>query len=76
MFGPGLLAFMGPAVITSLGGFSGVIALVLGFSSRTAATTGIKNRRSVKVAEYAVKLATPAFIVFLLTVLALARVGS
>jgi hypothetical protein len=70
MFGPGLLAFM-PAVITSLGGFSGVIALVLGFSSRTAATTGIKNRRSVKVAEYAVKLATPAFIVFLLTVLAL-----
>jgi hypothetical protein len=70
MFGPGLLAFM-PAVITSLGGFSAVIALVLGFSSRTAATTGIRNRRSVKVADYAVKLATPVFIVFLLTVLAL-----
>ena len=68
MFGPGFLAFM-PAVITSLGGFSGVIALVLGFSSRTAATTGIRNRRSVKVADYAVKLATPVFIVFLLTVL-------
>ncbi|MBU6479856.1 MAG: patatin-like phospholipase family protein [Nitrospirae bacterium] len=70
MFGPGLLAFM-PAVITSLGGFSGVIALVLGFGSRTAATTGLRNRRSVKVAEYAVKLATPVFIVFLLTMLAL-----
>ena len=70
MFGPGILAFT-PAVITSLGGFSGLITLVLGFSSRTAPTTGQRNRRSVKVAEYAVKVATPVFIVFLLTVLAL-----
>jgi hypothetical protein len=70
MFGPGLLAFM-PAVITSLGGFSGVIAIVLGFSSKTAATTNQTDRRSVKVADYAVKLATPVFIVFLLTLLTL-----
>lgn len=70
MFGPGLLAFT-PAVITSLGGFSGVIALVFGFSSKTAATTNQRDMRSVKVADYAVKLATPVFIVFLLTVLAL-----
>ena len=70
MFGPGLLAIT-PAVITSLGGFSGLIALVLGFSSKTAATTNQRDRRSVKVADYAVKLATPIFIVFLLTVLIL-----
>ncbi len=70
MFGPGLLAFM-PAVITSLGGLSGVIAIVLGFSSKTAATTGQRARRSVKVADYAVKLATPFFVGFLLTLLTL-----
>jgi len=70
MLGPGLFAFT-PAVITSLGGVSGVITLVLGFGSRTTATTGLKNRRSVTVAEYAVKLATPVFLVFLLTLLTL-----
>jgi len=70
MFGPGLLALM-PAVIASLGGFSGILALVLGFSSKTAATTALKERRSVKQAEYAVKLATPVFILFILTLLTL-----
>ncbi|HEY7533884.1 MAG TPA: patatin-like phospholipase family protein, partial [Nitrospiraceae bacterium] len=70
IFGPGLMASV-PAVATSLGGLSGLITLVLGFSSRTTATSKGKASLIDLIFDQAVKLAAPVFMIFLLVVISL-----
>ena len=61
VFGPGLLSYT-PALMTSLGGLSGLISLLLGFSSRTKATAKGKSSMMDVVLDRAVRLAAPVFI--------------
>jgi hypothetical protein len=70
VFGPGLLSYT-PAVVTSLGGLSGLISLVLGFSSNTAATPRAKPSVADVILDRAVRLAAPVFIVCLLVLITL-----
>ncbi|HEY6083837.1 MAG TPA: patatin-like phospholipase family protein [Nitrospira sp.] len=70
IFGPGLVSLT-PRLITSVGGLSGVIALVLGFSGKTAATAKGKPGLADVLIDRAVRLAAPIFIACLLIFLAL-----
>ena len=70
VFGPGLLSYT-PGLITSLGGLSGVISLLLGFSSRTTATGKAKPTMTDVVLDRAVRLAAPVFIACLLVLITL-----
>lgn len=70
VFGPGLMSLM-PTVIASLGGLSGVISLVLGFSAKTSATAKAKPSLADLVLDRAVRLSAPVFIICLLALLAL-----
>lgn len=70
VFGPGLLSFT-PALIASVGGVSGVVSLVLGFSAKTAATAKGKPSLADVLIDRAVRLAAPVFIICLLIFLAL-----
>jgi hypothetical protein len=70
VFGPGLLSYT-PALMSSLGGISGLISLVLGFSSRTKATAKSKPSMMDVVLDRAVRLAAPVFIACLLVLITL-----
>ena len=70
VFGPGLLSYT-PALMTSLGGLSGLISLLLGFSSRTKATGKDKSSMMDVVLDRAVRLAAPVFIACLLVMITL-----
>jgi len=70
VFGPGLLSYT-PALMTSLGGLSGLISLLLGFSSRTKATGKGKSSMMDVVLDRAVRLAAPVFIACLLVMITL-----
>ena len=70
VFGPGLLSYT-PGTVTSLGGLSGVISLLLGFSSRTTATTKAKPSIMDVILDRAVRLAAPVFIACLLVLITL-----
>ncbi|HKT35929.1 MAG TPA: patatin-like phospholipase family protein [Nitrospira sp.] len=70
VFGPGLLSYR-PGPITSLGGLSGIISLLLGFSSRTTATAKAKPTLMDVVLDRAVRLAAPVFIACLLVLITL-----
>ena len=70
IFGPGLLSYM-PALATSLGGISGAISLLLGFSSKTKATAKGKPSVMDVVLDRAVRLAAPVFIACLLVLITL-----
>ncbi|HEU4500351.1 MAG TPA: patatin-like phospholipase family protein [Nitrospira sp.] len=70
IFGPGLLSYT-PALMTSVGGVSGVISLVVGFSSRTAATGKTKPDLVDLILDRAVRLAAPLFIACLLVLVTL-----
>ena len=70
VFGPGLLSYT-PTFVTSLGGISGAIALLLGFSSRTTATSKAKPSIMDVVIDRAVRLAAPVFIACLLVLITL-----
>jgi hypothetical protein len=58
-----------PTLVTSLGGVSGVISLLLGFSSRTTATAKSKPSVIDVVLDRAVRLAAPVFIACLLVLI-------
>ncbi|HTL63054.1 MAG TPA: patatin-like phospholipase family protein [Nitrospira sp.] len=70
IFGPGLLSYM-PALITSVGGLSGLISLLLGFSSKTTATAKGKPSMIDVLLDRAVRLAAPVFIACLLVLITL-----
>jgi len=70
VFGPGLLSYT-PGSVTSLGGLSGVISLLLGFSSKTTATTKAKPSIMDVILDRAVRLAAPVFIACLLVLITL-----
>ena len=70
VFGPGLLSYT-PGPVTSLGGLSGVVSLLLGFSSRTTATTKAKPSMMDVILDRAVRLAAPVFIACLLVLITL-----
>jgi hypothetical protein len=70
VFGPGLLSYT-PGPVTSLGGLSGVISLLLGFSSKTTATTKAKPSLMDVILDRAVRLAAPVFIACLLVLITL-----
>lgn len=70
VFGPGLLSYT-PALVTSLGGLSGAISLLLGFSSKTTATSKAKPSMVDVVLDRAVRLAAPVFIACLLVLITL-----
>jgi Patatin-like phospholipase len=70
VFGPGLLSYT-PTLVASLGGLSGVISLLLGFSSKTTATAKAKPSMVDLVLDRAVRLAAPVFIASLLVLITL-----
>jgi hypothetical protein len=70
VFGPGLLSST-PTLVASLGGLSGVISLVLGFSSKTTATAKAKPSVVDLVLDRTVRLAAPVFIACLLILVTL-----
>ena len=70
VFGPGLLSYT-PGLIASLGGLSGIISLLLGFSSKTTATGKAKRTMMDVILDRAVRLAAPVFIVCLLVLITL-----
>jgi patatin-like phospholipase len=70
VFGPGLLSYT-PTLMASLGGLSGVISLVLGFSAKTTATAKAKPSMVDLVLDRAVRLAAPVFIASLLVLVTL-----
>jgi Patatin-like phospholipase len=74
IFGPGLLSYT-PALMASVGGVSGVIALVLGFSSRTEATGKAKPDLLDLILDRAVRVAAPLFIACLLVLVTLGTSG-
>lgn len=75
LFGPyGLLLALSraPALVTSLGGVTGIIAVVLGKSGRTAGRgPGAKAGKTSVAAEIATALAAPLFIALLIVLIAL-----
>jgi patatin-like phospholipase len=70
VFGPGLLSYT-PTLVTSVGGLSGVISLLLGFSPKTTATAKAKPSMVDLVLDRAVRLAAPVFIACLLVLVTL-----
>src|SRR5688572_1751608 len=74
VFGPGLLSFT-PTLVAAVGGLSGVVSLVLGFSSRTTATGKGKPDLIDLLLDRAVRLAAPIFIACLLIVVTLSTSG-
>jgi hypothetical protein len=74
VFGPGLLSFT-PTLVAAVGGLSGVVSLVLGFSSRTAATGKAKPDLIDLLLDRAVRLAAPVFIACLLILVSVSTSG-
>lgn len=71
IFGPGLIHWMTPQVAASVGGLSGLLTLILGFSSRTTAQQQEERSTVTTVADLAVRAAAPLFTVCVLIALAL-----
>ncbi len=71
IFGPGLLAKAGLWTSASVGGVAGVLSLMGGFSAKTLLTESERRDRTSWVVEYAVRFATPLFIVILIVLFAL-----
>jgi len=69
VFGPGLLYLLPPTIAASVGGLSGLISLVLGFSAKTSATAKTKPSLADLVLDRAARLAAPLFIACLLALL-------
>ena len=70
-FGPGLIHWMTPKVAASVGGLSGLLTLVLGFSSRTTAQQQEERSQTTIIADLAVRAAAPIFMLCVLIALAL-----
>ncbi|MBS0169183.1 MAG: patatin-like phospholipase family protein [Nitrospira sp.] len=71
IFGPGLLHWMTPQVAASVGGLSGLLTLILGFSSRTTAQQQEERSTLTVFTDLAVRAAAPLFMVCVLIALAL-----
>ncbi|HJT19284.1 MAG TPA: patatin-like phospholipase family protein [Nitrospira sp.] len=70
VFGPGVVSWV-PGLVASVGGLSGIISLVLGFSAKTSATAKGKPSLVDLVLDQAVRLAAPVFIACLFTLITL-----
>jgi hypothetical protein len=70
IFGP-VAIHLAPRALTAVGGISGVVAVVLGRSSKTAAKKGNAGQTSA-VSDVVAKFAAPIFLLFLLSTLSLA----
>jgi GNAT superfamily N-acetyltransferase len=71
IFGPGLIVWTTPAIAASLGGLSGLMTLVLGFSSRSTAQSGEERSHLSIITDLGVKAAAPLFMLCILIALAL-----
>ncbi len=71
IFGPGLLHWMTPQIAASVGGLSGLLTLILGFSSRTTAQQQEERSTITVFTDLAVRAAAPLFMVCVLIALAL-----
>ena len=71
IFGPGVLAKLGGWTMASVGGISGVLTLIGGFSAKTLFNDARENTRSSRVTDVVMKIATPLFVVLLIIGLAL-----
>ena len=71
IFGPGLIQWMTPQIAASVGGLSGLLTLILGFSSRTTAQQHEERSTATAVSDLAVRAAAPLFMVCVLIALAL-----
>ena len=59
IFGPGLIHWMTPQVAASVGGLSGLLTLILGFSSRTTAQQQEERSHVTTITDMAVRAAAP-----------------
>jgi len=73
LFGPVALVEYGPAWLTSLGGLSGLVTLLLGGSAKTAVTRkpGEEESKGSVVSRLALSLAAPLFALFIIVLLSL-----
>ena len=71
IFGPGLIHWMTPQVAASVGGLSGLLTLLLGFSSRTTAQQQEERSTTTALTDLAVRTAAPFFMIGVLIALAL-----
>lgn len=71
IFGPGLIHWMTPQVAASVGGLSGLLTLILGFSSRTTAQQQEERSHVTTITDMAVRAAAPLFMLCVLIALAL-----
>ncbi len=71
IFGPGLIHWMTPQLAASVGGLSGLLTLILGFSSRTTAQQQEERSTATAFGDLAVRAAAPLFMVCVLIALAL-----
>lgn len=71
IFGPGLIHWMTPQVAASVGGLSGLLTLILGFSSRTTAQQQEERSTVTACTDLVVRAAAPLFMVCVLIGLAL-----
>ena len=71
IFGPGLIYWMTPQVAASVGGLSGLLTLVLGFSSKTTAQEQEERSQMTILSDMAVKAAAPIFMLCVFIALSL-----
>ncbi len=71
VFGPGLIHWLTPKVAASVGGLSGILTLVLGFSSRTTAQQAEERSNVTVITDFAVRAAAPLFLFCVLIALTL-----
>ncbi len=71
IFGPGLVSWLTPTVAASLGGLSGLVTLVLGFSAKTTAQQQEERSTVTALTDLVVRAAAPLFMVCVLIALAL-----
>jgi hypothetical protein len=72
IFGPVLL-YRAPVLLASIGGVSGLVAALLGFSAKTPASSGQQQEggKSAALTKIALSLAVPLFVLFFLAVISL-----
>ncbi len=71
IFGPGWVGKLGVWASASLGGIAGIFSLLWGFSAKTLSHESQNTNRASRSAEFAVKVATPVFVILLIVGLAL-----
>jgi GNAT superfamily N-acetyltransferase len=71
IFGPGLIHWMTPKVAASIGGLSGLLTLLLGFSAKTTAQEQEERSQMTIMSDLAVKAAAPVFMLCVFIALSL-----